>query len=138
MPNNTINNYCLICGKGYHVCHSCREVRTFSPWRSITDTANCFKIYRVLSDYNGKYITKEQAREQLLNCDLTAKDTFKERPRNTINEILGETHKASRRKKTPVVETVSAVEGADPVEDVAPETETVAETVTESGVDICE
>ena len=138
MPNNTINNHCLICGKGYHVCHSCREIRTFSPWRSITDTANCFKIYRVLSDYNSGNLTKDKAREQLLHCDLTAKDTFKERPRNTINEILGETHKASRRKKTPVVETVSAVEVADPVEDVAPETETVAETVTESGVDICE
>ena len=105
MPNNTINNHCLICGKGYYVCHSCREVRTFSPWRSITDTANCFKIYRVLSDYNGKCITKEQA---------------------------------SRRKKTPVVETVSAAEAAEPVEDVAPETEAVAEAVAEGDVDICE
>ena len=87
-----------------------------------------------MSDYNGKYITKEQAREQLLNCDLTAKDTFKERPRNTIHVILDEPHKASRRKKTPIVETVSTAEEVEPVEEVATETETVAE----SDVDICE
>ena len=119
MPDSNINNYCLICGKGYHVCHSCREIRTFTPWRTIADTPNCYSIYLILSDYNGGSISKEHAREALLQCDLTAKETFKERPRNTINEIIGETAKAVRRKtKKPVVETMdTAMTGTDTTND---------------------
>ena len=77
MSNNKINNYCLICGKGYHVCNSCREVKDFTPWRTVVDTVNCFQIYTTLSDYNAGVIDTDKAREQLQNCDLSEKNSFK-------------------------------------------------------------
>ena len=107
MSNNKINNHCLICGKGYHVCNSCREIKQFSPWRTVVDTVNCFQIYTTLSDYNAGVIDTDKAREQLQNCDLSEKNSFKERPRKTIDTIMGEPRRASRRaSKQPVVEVV--------------------------------
>ena len=107
MSNNKINNYCLICGKGYHVCNSCREIKQFAPWRTVVDTVNCFQIYTTLSDYNAGVIDTDKAREQLQNCDLSEKNSFKERPKKTIDTIMGESRRASRRaSKPPVVEVV--------------------------------
>lgn len=111
MANNNINNHCLICGKGYHVCHSCRDIKQFSPWRTVVDTINCFQIYTTLSEYNAGLIDTDKAREQLQRCDLSGKNSFKERPRNTIDTIMGESKKVSRRAtKQPVVEVVEATD----------------------------
>ena len=115
MSNKKINNYCIICGKGYHVCNSCAEEKQFTPWRTLTDTSDHFLIYTTLSQYNGGLITKEQARESLEKRDLRDKDTFKERVRNTIDEIMDEPKKARRTTKRPVVEVVST-EDTEPID----------------------
>lgn len=105
MSSKKINSYCVICGKGYHICKSCQEIAHLNPWRMIADTPNCYQIYTALSEYNGGLITKEQARERLESRNLKDKDTFKERVRNTINEIMDEPKKARRVTKHPIVQT---------------------------------
>lgn len=86
--SNEINHYCIICGKGYHACNSCNEIKTFTPWRALTDTIEHFQLYMVLQDYIDKKITKAEARKELSNFDLSEKDTFKDSAKNAINEIL--------------------------------------------------
>lgn len=83
-----INHFCIICGKGYHACDSCDEVKTFTPWRSLTDTIEHFQLYMVLQDYINKRITKAEAKKELSNFDLSEKDSFKDSAKNAINEIL--------------------------------------------------
>ena len=107
MSSKTINAYCTICGKGYHVCKSCREMKDLGPWRMVADNPNCYLIYTTLSRYNGGLISKDEARELLEKRDLRDRDTFKERVRSTIDKIMDEPKRARRVTKQPVVEVVS-------------------------------
>lgn len=82
------NATCAICGKGYRVCNSCAEQKTFQPWRTVTDTSEHYKIYLALHGYT---VTgdKETARKELQQCDLNGKDSFIPKIRADIDEILG-------------------------------------------------
>lgn len=108
-----INAYCDICGCGYHICRSCQDITSFTPWRVITDTREHYKIFLVLSEYNQTK-NKEIAKEALSTCDLSELESFNDNIKRTIKEIMTDekaedkpksaTHTASKRatKKTVV------------------------------------
>lgn len=83
-----INHWCIICGNGYHACDSCNEVKTFKPWRSLTDTIEHYKIFCVLKEYTDGFISKDEAHAALMNLDLSGRETFKDGAKKTINEIM--------------------------------------------------
>ena len=85
-----INHWCVVCGKGYHACDSCNEIKSFTPWRSLTDSIEHFKIFSVLKDYNNNLIDKNEAKEMLSNVDLSDKDSFKESSKRLIDDIFKE------------------------------------------------
>lgn len=110
---NRNNATCIICGKEYHLCIGCDRTKTnWKSWKMITDTENCYNIYKVLNDYGYKKITKLEARKLLKELDLSEKDTFKESVRNKIDEIM-----STKKKKV--------------VEELVKEVAAVAESVTE-------
>lgn len=84
-----LNATCDICGKRYHRCHSCVDMKTFQPWRSVTDTFNHYAIFLALSEYT-KTGDKEQAKERLKDCDLTGRENFNENIKNALDEIYKE------------------------------------------------
>lgn len=92
-----INAKCSICGKGYHLCLSCSNTKTFAPWRTITDTIECYKIFLIIRDYSNKYITKAEAKLQLDNYDLSELDSYEDNIRVIVNEIFAE-DKPNRKK----------------------------------------
>ena len=94
-----LNATCDICGKKYHVCNSCKEVKSFTPWRTVTDTMQHYLIFLALSKYT-KTKDKEKAKEELSKCDLSELDTFNENIKTAIKEIMAE-------GKEKIVETVS-------------------------------
>ena len=94
-----LNATCDICGKKYHICSSCKEVKSFTPWRTVTDTMQHYLIFLALSEYT-KTKDKEKAKEELSKCDLSELDTFNENIKSAINEIMTE-------GKEKIVETVS-------------------------------
>ena len=94
-----LNAICDICGKKYHVCNSCKEVKSFTPWRTVTDTMQHYIIFLTLSEYT-KTKDKEKAKEELSKCDLSELDTFNENIKTVIKEIMAE-------GKEKIVETVS-------------------------------
>lgn len=55
------NKICPVCLTEYQVCNSCNRINSYTPWRSVTDTIDCFRIHifitnlehGVLGDYNG-------------------------------------------------------------------------------------
>lgn len=81
-----LNGVCDICGKRYSVCKTCQTVKTFKPWRTITDTLEHYKIFIALSEYT-KTKNKEEAKEQLSHCDLSDLESFPDRIKNVIKEI---------------------------------------------------
>ena len=94
-----LNATCDICGKKYHICSSCKEVKSFTPWRTVTDTMQHYLIFLALSEYT-KTKDKEKAKEELSKCDLSELDTFNENIKTAIKEIMAE-------EKEKIVETVS-------------------------------
>ena len=94
-----LNATCDICGKKYHICSSCKEVKSFTPWRTVTDTMQHYIIFLALSEYT-KTKDKEKAKEELSKCDLSELDTFNENIKTVIKEIMAE-------EKEKIVETVS-------------------------------
>ena len=94
-----LNATCDICGKKYHICSSCKEVKSFTPWRTVTDTMQHYIIFLALSEYT-KTKDKEKAKEELSKCDLSELDTFNENIKTVIKEIMAE-------EKEKNVETVS-------------------------------
>lgn len=92
-----INHYCIICGKGYHACDSCAEVKTFQPWRVLTDSSEHWKIYMTIKDFNDGIISKDEAAKQLQNCDLTGRERFKPSAKASIDKILSDDKKTVKK-----------------------------------------
>lgn len=60
-----LNSSCSICGRKYHVCSVCKNIKTITPWKTITDTMDCYKIFTVVKQYTNNLITRERAKEML-------------------------------------------------------------------------
>lgn len=86
--NKYKNHICKIRGKTYQACHSCDKIHSFQPWRTITDTRTCYKIFLILNSYSNGYTSRTEAKEQLKNCDLSQLHTFVPHIRKAIDQIL--------------------------------------------------
>ena len=95
--DNKINAHCSICGKGYSVCNSCLEQKSFKPWRTIVDSIEHYKIYMVLHEYT---LSRDinAARVSLKKCNLDGLENFNNEVKNTINLILSSEERQSISK----------------------------------------
>lgn len=82
------NAVCAICGTKYHVCRTCGSTMQLKPWRTITDTPDCYKIYMAVHGYTRHTITKEEANVMLENC--TMPDTVPDHVKIILDEIMHE------------------------------------------------
>ena len=103
-----LNATCDICGKPYRVCNSCKEVKSFTPWRTVTDTMQHYLIFLVLSEYT-KTKDKEKAKEELSKCDLSELDTFNENIKTVIKEIMAEENNVETVSEETVEENVEII-----------------------------
>lgn len=124
-----INATCAICGKGYHLCMSCKDMISLTPWKKHTDTSEHYKIYQIIHGYSTNVYTKAEAKAKLKKVDLSDFDTLRDNIKPVITDIMGAdvaapVKKVTRTRKTktvaePVVETV--VNDADAVDEVPAE-----------------
>ena len=121
-----INATCAICGNGYHLCMSCKDMISLTPWKKHTDTSEHYKIYQIIHGYSTKVYTKAEAKAKLKKVDLSDFDTLRDNIKSVITDIMGAdvvapVKKVTRTIKTktvsePVVEPV--VNDADVVDEV--------------------
>lgn len=97
LENNAV---CAICGKPYRVCHTCQNIKSFLPWRTITDTLPHYIIYLAIYNYN---LTKDKvkAKAELSECDLTELNNFDKDVKKIIEEIMAEDKTAETSKTKP-------------------------------------
>lgn len=88
--NNEFNAVCPICGKLYHVCTDCKKKHKFTPWRSLTDSINCYKIFITLNDYANGKTDKKKTKIQLQKCDLSQLESFRSGIQTMIYKIINE------------------------------------------------
>lgn len=93
------NRVCKTCGKQYYYCSNCQKNLNSPEWMLLWDTQNCKSVFEIVSDYDQKHITKEQARERLLKCNLREEYTFTEKIRNLVDEIM-ESNKSAKTVDT--------------------------------------
>lgn len=97
---NDKNATCIICGKEYHLCIACERTKsTWKHWKIIADNENCYKIYKIVNDYNFNKISKDEAKDLLKKCNLAELESFKDNVKNVIKEIM-ETKNVSKTVKT--------------------------------------
>lgn len=84
-----INATCAICGKGYHLCVSCKDMINLAPWKKHTDTSEHYKIYQIIHGYSTKVYTKGEAKAKLKKVDLSDFDSLRDNIKAVITEIRG-------------------------------------------------
>ena len=82
------NATCSICGKSYYMCNACTDFKTLYPYKLHTDTPTHFQIYQVIHGYSTGIYNKNEAKEKLLNIDLSDLDTFRDNIKAVIIDIL--------------------------------------------------
>ena len=102
-----LNHECAICGKKYHFCLDCGNAKSFTPWRTIVDSIEHYKIYMVIRDYVNKNINKTEAKLQLNKLDISDVGNFVPEIKAVIEDILKEesinkSNKTNKKSKTHV------------------------------------
>ena len=96
------NATCAICGEPYYVCMSCRDSLKVNPWKTHTDSANCYKVYQVVHGFSTGVYTKDEAKDKFNNIDLRKLNSFRPHIKKIVKDIL--------KEDKPVVESVEKVE----------------------------
>lgn len=85
----TDTHHCIICGKGYQFCDSCRSVRGYTPWRVIADVQECYQIHLLIAICRRGDATDEDYRNLEYLSGLV---DMKEDVAVVVNQLL-ENHK---------------------------------------------
>lgn len=107
---------CILCGKEYTYCPSCPKDAKKESWYAIFDNENCKNISKTLTDYNLNKISKVEARNALLACDLSIK--LNDHYRNEINAIIERPKRNKRIEIKPVDEIIIEPVANEPVHEV--------------------
>lgn len=82
------NRKCICCGTAYAYCDSCPSDRHKESWYAIYCSENCRKIFKAANDFFFGELTKEQAAEIILSCDLSNLENFNPVVCEDVNGIL--------------------------------------------------
>lgn len=116
---DNINAYCDICGKGYHMCISCRDMARTRPWQKHTCCAEHYKVFQIVRGVNTGVYTKSEANERLDNVNLSDLNSFKPSVKRLVKSIIRE-NKASKVAEPTKVQEVTEIAEVPEVSD-APE-----------------
>lgn len=83
-----LNSTCAICGKGYHLCVSCKSIMELNPWKIHTDTSEHYKIFQIVRGYSVGLYTKAEAKSKLQMVDLSDLNDLRDNIKNIINDIM--------------------------------------------------
>lgn len=75
------------------------------PWKDVTDTAECYKVFQVVKGYSTGVYTKDEFKSKLKNIDLSNLENFRDHIKALIKDALKEeTVKKVKVEEVPVVE----------------------------------
>ena len=80
------NRKCLVCGKEYRYCPSCKEDMGKPTWKALYDNENCRTIFDILVAFNSDHITATDAKGKLEKCNLNT--YIKPKLKKEIDAIL--------------------------------------------------
>lgn len=51
MPVKQHNHHCIVCGTGYHFCNDCSRIASFTPWRKVACSTECYQAHLAYLEY---------------------------------------------------------------------------------------
>lgn len=101
----TNNATCSICGRNYHKCLSCKDSMRLQPWKEVTDTAECYKVFQVIKGYSTGVYDEDEFKSRLKNIDLSDLENYRDHIKALIKNALKEEQTTEDViEKIPVVE----------------------------------
>lgn len=101
------NTTCSICGKGYHLCMSCKDAIQLSPWKIHCCSVDCYKVFQVVRGFSTGVYTKEEFKSKLQNIDLSNLDNYREHIKSLIKDALKEKSVVKAVEETKPVKTAA-------------------------------
>ena len=81
---------CYLCGESYKYCGSCSQDRMKPAWMSEFHTESCKNIFDICTRFNLNMISKTEAQEALIECDLSNRANFKSYVQVDLENIFAE------------------------------------------------
>lgn len=82
---------CYLCGTRYQYCPTCSEDRAKPIWLLEFHTENCKNIFEICTRYNMGLISKAEAQNALIECDLSNQSKFQSYVQHDLEVIFEET-----------------------------------------------
>ena len=79
---------CIICGKEYVYCPHCGNGSKEETWRYLYDSELCLNVFNVLSKYQFKHITKEEAKAEIEKLEIPKDVKFTGEVKKQVDEIV--------------------------------------------------
>lgn len=90
---------CYLCGTKYEYCPTCSQDRMKPAWMTEFHNENCKNIFDICTRFNMELMSKEQAQEALIECDLSNQENFKSYVIRDINNIFAEDEKPATKEQ---------------------------------------
>lgn len=94
---------CRVCQSKYEYCPTCSQDKYKPTWMVEFHEENCMKIWDICTRFNMELMSKEEAKEAILKCDLSKKETFVDFVQKDIENILFEEPKPVIEEIKPVI-----------------------------------
>lgn len=82
------NRECKVCGEHYYFCPNCSGSPATEKYRTMFCSKNCRDVFQTCVRYNMKHITKDEAKFDLSQLDLSKRAQFSEQLKADIDEIM--------------------------------------------------
>lgn len=93
---------CRVCGERYEYCPTCSQDKYKPAWMVDFHGENCKTIWDICTRFNMQLMSKEEAKEALLKCDLSKKEAFVDFVQKDIANIFAEEPKPVAEEIKPV------------------------------------
>lgn len=82
------NRKCCVCNEEYYYClNGCNDSNPNESWRATFCKENCKKIYHLISNVYMKKIDFEEAKKEIVNCDLSDFHKYTSVTKEMINKL---------------------------------------------------
>lgn len=81
---------CYLCGTDYKYCGTCSQDKMKPAYMSEFHSENCKNIFDICTRFNMGMMSKEEAQEALINCDLSNRENFKSYVQRDLDVIFYE------------------------------------------------
>ena len=96
---------CYLCGTKYRYCNTCSQDRIKPSWMSEFHSENCKNIFDICTRFNMNKMSKTEAQNALIECDLSNQSNFKSYVQHDLEVIFEEDVVENKIEEVTVEET---------------------------------